>query len=427
LTFTNLSWQKGSAAQVVSFIREFRRIHGPTRFILLSQYCDLDNLLAKTCNVDVVGYPFTPGISPTLQNCRWLWQVVLTVIFYGLGKIRIKTAFLERNAIASALIQTDMVADLSGDSYRDRPGGFSLAHNIFLISMMLLSKPIVLVSQSLGPFRWYNRILTSMVLKKLNFIYVREKRSLALIEGLGVKSDNILLAPDIAFMLSVPDEWKPRRSWQDAGVSERYPNHGVVGISVSCLMMELPDKGARYLDAIVAAASHAHEKYGARILLVPHVVNRPELGADDRGACKHVFDILGRPDWVMIVDGDCGPGELKGIISGCDLFVASRMHAGIAALSSSIPTIFLAWSHKYRGLLEEIGLEKYVWELEREHPSILPALLDDLWLNRIETRRILDAYRLLASQQITKTLKSIVTCLQARDAICEENPVAGIS
>ena len=62
--------------------------------------------------------------------------------------------------------------------------------------------------------------------------------------------------------------------------------------------------------------------------------------------------------------------------------IASRMHAGIAGLSSGVPTLFAGWSHKYLGLMEEIGLGEFVWEQRDAAPGSLPPLFDRMWRER---------------------------------------------
>ena len=60
-------------------------------------------------------------------------------------------------------------------------------------------------------------------------------------------------------------------------------------------------------------------------------------------------------NWSGVVD----PGarlEIKGIIGLCDFFIGSRMHACIAALSQGIPTVGVAYSKKFGGVFESVGV-----------------------------------------------------------------------
>ncbi len=63
---------------------------------------------------------------------------------------------------------------------------------------------------------------------------------------------------------------------------------------------------------------------------------------------------------IHILTGNYGEQEVKGIIGRCDMFIGSRMHACIAALSQGIPTIGIAYSKKFRGVFKTVGAEAAV-------------------------------------------------------------------
>jgi len=54
--------------------------------------------------------------------------------------------------------------------------------------------------------------------------------------------------------------------------------------------------------------------------------------------------------------------EAKGIISRCDYFVGTRMHACIAALSSEVPASAIAYSIKTSGVFGTLGMEHAVFD-----------------------------------------------------------------
>ena len=51
---------------------------------------------------------------------------------------------------------------------------------------------------------------------------------------------------------------------------------------------------------------------------------------------------------------------MKHIIGQCDFFLGSRMHACIAALSQTVPAVAIAYSRKFLGVMETIGVEDIV-------------------------------------------------------------------
>jgi polysaccharide pyruvyl transferase WcaK-like protein len=51
------------------------------------------------------------------------------------------------------------------------------------------------------------------------------------------------------------------------------------------------------------------------------------------------------------------PQEAKSYISGLDFFAGARMHACIAAFSSGVPVLPMAYSRKFSGLFGSLGYE----------------------------------------------------------------------
>ena len=98
------------------------------------------------------------------------------------------------------------------------------------------------------------------------------------------------------------------------------------------------------------------DERGATVLLVPHVFG-DHLESDER-AVESVYEQLhaSHGDRLACVRGDYDQHEIKYIIGACDFFVGSRMHACIAALSQGIPAFGIAYSEKFRGVFESVGV-----------------------------------------------------------------------
>lgn len=142
------------------------------------------------------------------------------------------------------------------------------------------------MSQSLKPFRWYSRILTRFCLNRILRIYTRESRTSDLLRSLGVNPSRITLAPDIAFCLPAASDEAAQR-FLPPELAGRLARSGqpVIGISVSCLMRDLSRKGGHtYLKKMARIVSFVRKRYGALVLLVPHVVT-PRSWWRRRGRC----------------------------------------------------------------------------------------------------------------------------------------------
>ncbi|RZM36900.1 MAG: polysaccharide pyruvyl transferase family protein, partial [Sphingomonas sp.] len=68
------------------------------------------------------------------------------------------------------------------------------------------------------------------------------------------------------------------------------------------------------------------------------------------------------------------PGDLATFISSCDLMVAHRMHACIAAHSFAVPTILLKWDPKLESFAEIAGRSDYFVDPATITPTALAEL-----------------------------------------------------
>jgi colanic acid/amylovoran biosynthesis protein len=85
---------------------------------------------------------------------------------------------------------------------------------------------------------------------------------------------------------------------------------------------------------------------------------------------------------IIHVDHRLNPMELKACYSLMDMFIASRLHSGIFAMSSGVPTLFIGYNPKTRGVLEAAGLEQWMLDLDYLDTNVFYELLRQTWENR---------------------------------------------
>jgi colanic acid/amylovoran biosynthesis protein WcaK/AmsJ len=409
LTFATVSWQKGSAAQVASLVQELRKTRDDLCFRLLSHCPELDAEPARALGIEVVDPGFPIEASRNRRSVSMLRRRIACMATGRLRRMASGRGFGSREPLADAYAEADFLLDLSGDSYRDPPGGFALAHHATFLAALATETPYGLVSQSMGPFQPWNRPLTRYCLNRASLVYVRERRTREILFGLGVQPDRIQLAPDVAFSLPA---LSAQPIWSGEGlVADRIPRPWVA-LSVSDLALRMAAGRGKnsYLEELAQLSEHVHRRHGGSLLLVPHEVNPPYYGSDDRNAADRLLERMGRPSWMHSLRGDYGPSHLKGFIAECDVLVASRMHAAIAGLSSGIPTLLVAWSHKYAGLMEEIELDGCVWD-QNAPAEPLVGLFERLWNRRDAVRRHLLDYTARARREIAATTERIAACI----------------
>jgi polysaccharide pyruvyl transferase WcaK-like protein len=179
------------------------------------------------------------------------------------------------------------------------------------------------------------------------------------------------LSPDVAFALEarIPARLEtdpPLASGQNPA-SDMEPRP--IGLNVNGLMYNggytranmfglTLDYGAMLPRLVETLLQH----HPGELWLIPHTYGPPESVESDPAACRKVRDALPPAvrNRVRIVTGEYDCHEIKGVIGLCCFFVGSRMHACIAALSQGVPAVGIAYSRKFQGVFETLGMGKWV-------------------------------------------------------------------
>jgi colanic acid/amylovoran biosynthesis protein len=297
----------------------------------------------------------------------------------------------------------------------------------FLIAK-LLEKPIICYAQSMGPFKCrLSSLLAKHVLNKVDVISVREEISYNHLMEVGITKPSIYITADPAFLLEPVSTEVTSKILKEKSDS----NGPIVGIAISKmkeaekirskhvkllahlyswilylfpeiliekLFTELKKtKAFRNIETkidfkwLIEVINHLIEQYNATVLLVPHIISsQKELLGDDRTTIKNIYDTIEeeKRKKVILILGDYSSEELKSIIGTCDIFIGMKMHANIAALSQYIPTIGIAYSHKFHGIMKMLRQERYVL-IDTNSEAVLKKI-DELWINQRKIREELE-------------------------------------
>lgn len=410
---TNCSWNKGSAAQVISTMLAFEHTFDNCEFTLLSEEPDLDLEAAHHyeeigLSLNIIGYPAKKGQKIQFTYFISMYRVtrifILSLFWRILSAIRIPTDFILHERSISKYAESDLIVDLSGDSFSDdRKLGFSLYNCLAILPIIIFNKPFILYSQSIGPFRWYSRPVVRFCLGKAKGIILREKVSVNYLNALKLVGVFTSLKPDCAFAL------RPASSERvhNILVSEKIDyqdNKLLAGISISG-NMEKANK--HYLKLMAEMIDWMIDNFDVQVLLISHVFARSWFRAiDDRETAENIFSNIRNKSRVKIIKNEYTPYELKGIIGCTDIFIGSRMHANIAALSMGVPTITLGYTHKYQGIMASFGLEAFAIEhnvsLEQFKNTV-----NQLWNKRQQIREMLKEKSAVANESALKSIEEI--------------------
>jgi colanic acid/amylovoran biosynthesis protein len=391
-TNTNCSWNKGSAAQVISTANIIRKLQPDIEITLISHFPERDSKFCESHKIRVLG-------SKILNN------TVRKILFYLTSvlimKIGLKSLIL-KNSIVKEYNNCDMIVDLSGDTLSDR-GAFSFDVISSLIFAFTFKKPVILYSQSIGPFKTYSIPFSRYVIEKADRVVVREKITKEYLEDIGVKS-HVDLVPDCAFALEPSKKERINEILFKEGITFQKP---LVGLSVNGMVGD-----ENYVATIVKVVEHITEDLKANVIFVPHVVARAKgYEDDDRIIGEKIYDLVVNKEKINLIKGDYSPNDLKGIIKMCDMFIGGRMHANIAALSTNVPTIATSWSHKYDGIMRMLDQERYVCNIKNIDFEDIKGKIDELWEQKEKVRFKLEKITKEQEKVVCKSGKIITDLL----------------
>ena len=395
---TNCSWNKGSAAQVVSTTDALRTYVPDARFSLISYCPERDFKECVKRNIKLVGYwsrkPRNFRRALVAFSYHLACSLVRSLAWRLLSTLRIRMPFLLNDAYCNEYLQADIVIDLGGDSFSDK-GARSPINIAAILIALILRKPVVIYSQSIGPFTKLTMPLAKVCLNKAHFITVREGVTKRYLETIGVKNTVMYELADCAFALNPITPVEAKDIMVEEGIyREDLP---LVGISVSGLVARLAERSSSklqaledqrnsYLALMAQLVDFLTEIMQVQVVFVPHVIAPRWWLPDDRVVGQEIYALVMNKAKVCLIEHDYTPEELKGIIGQCDLFIGSRMHANIAALSMHIPTIALGWSHKYAGIMERLGLGQYVCDYSSVTAEELISKVSNAWTKRREIK-----------------------------------------
>ena len=245
-----------------------------------------------------------------------------------------------------------LALEVGGDHYSLDYGKplFFMAMDRFLRSRGL---PVVLWGASVGPFDEDPKFAPRMFdhLRSLSAIFVRESDSFNYLRAHGV-SENVHLMADPAFVM------KPVEP-PAAKIGFALPA-GAIGINLSQMLafcrgqrpgdVDLKEWLGFCIGLVKSAATLKRP-----ILLIPHV-GSVEADNQDFGLLHSVCQAVANdvPVPVQVLPDGLNAAELKWIIARCAVFAGARTHSTIAALSSHVPTLSIAYSLKAKGINRDV-------------------------------------------------------------------------
>ena len=283
------------------------------------------------------------------------------------------------------LSKADYVLDIGyGDSFSDIYGKtrFLSIDRIHLFSRWF-KRPYVILPQTIGPFTNDDiRKKAVKSLEKAEIVMARDKQSFDYTKR--ITSDSIYLSEyiDVAFFL--PFERKV--------FSEDYIH---VGLNVSSLLWYGGYTGGNqfclkcdYKKSMKLVIDYFLSLINVKVHLIPHVVKTKIKEEDDYMVSKTLCEEY-NVDRLVLAPPFTTPVEAKNYISGMDFFVGARMHATIAAFSSGVPVVPMAYSRKFNGLfIDTLDYDRIADMKEMTDEKIL-SVISNAYYDRDSLRSVI--------------------------------------
>lgn len=206
-------------------------------------------------------------------------------------------------------------------------------------------KPLFLLPQTYGKYKFPFRAWSKRIIRNAALAYARDDTN-EMVPGCGVKNTS-----DMAFLLPF-----------DKTLFKFERERKRFGVGVSSLLWD-QETGKQFnmtvnyrlfyeqlIDYLLTETNY-------EVHLIPHVIDKDhyENPENDCRTCDEIAKMF--PDKVIVAPAFDSAMEAKSYISQMDIFMGSRMHSTIGAISSGVPTIPFSYAHKFESLYNKIGYQ----------------------------------------------------------------------
>jgi polysaccharide pyruvyl transferase WcaK-like protein len=274
---------------------------------------------------------------------------------------------LVNRQFVKALKEADIVISTGGHHITTMFVPDAITPQIFDMAVALLyEKPLLLWSQSIGPFRFKspkNRLMVQKILSDAAQIFIRDEDSAEQIKDMQVSLEHVSRTCESVFGLCdiVKSRIQP---------SKRPPVMGVsVYVHTRANQLKEHENNPRYFASLI---DHAVEA-GYKVRFFPM-----ELQGTDRRFIEAVIDKVDKKEDCEIVEGFPGTSEHINAISQCRMFVGHKTHSQIFSLLAATPLLAIAYHKKTEDFMAQYGLKEYCIKDAQISAEKLIELFDEI-------------------------------------------------
>ena len=247
--------------------------------------------------------------------------------------------------------QGDSFADIYGS---DRFHGIDSQH----VLARWFGLPLCLLPQTIGPFN--DAKIRRQAIRSLNYaecIMTRDKQSQDYVHELVPKKASVETIDVAFFMPFKAEEFDQEHLHVGLNISALLWHGGYTRNNQFGLSVDYPQLVERVVDYFL-------QRPDVVLHLVPHVVGHERHVENDYAVSYDLWKARKHPRLVLaplFLD----PIMAKGYIAGLDFFLGARMHSTIAAFSTGVPVVPMAYSRKFNGLFVDTLSYPHLVDMKR--------------------------------------------------------------
>lgn len=279
----------------------------------------------------------------------------------------------------------DFILDIGqGDSFADiyGKGRFDWIFSQYRLGMKY-HKPYCILPQTIGPFKDPKiREQAKRGIEYASCVMVRDKQSYDYVKEL-LPEKEVTEIIDVAFFMPFK-----RKTFDKSRVH--------VGLNISALLWHggytrNNQFGLKtdYPSLVRDIIKYFLAQDGITLHLIPHVVGADRGVENDYAVSFDLCEEFNTPNLVLsplFLD----PISAKNYIAGMDFFMGARMHSTIAAFSSGVPVVPMAYSRKFNGLFSDTLQYPHVADMKAQGNVEIMTIVKECLNKRAELKKVID-------------------------------------
>lgn len=385
---------KGDAAITLGLMRLLSEKFPKARITLMSMFSEEDPRFLKSCKYIKKWYPNVSIVGSIIPNRSPLRKLLFSLILFLFPRLYLRMT--SKKGSLYAILTSNIIISNGGYLFYTFPSKInwieSLQKIIFpfaypLILARRLGIPYGFYAQSFGPFKGFTRFIMKWLFSGAAFIYARESISLQNVLSLGIRKESHFLkvVPDLSFSFGQKDEGEAAKILQNYSLTSKQ----FIGITVrrsSFAGGSIHDTTYhRYVSKMAEIIDLWINKKGSAIAIFSQTINPRWYVENDFKSAMGVYKLVSNKARCVLIKEDLPPQVLRALYGHARVFLGARLHSVIFALMEGVPVVALEdyyFGPKTLGIMKDLGLNEYVFLIEKLDPEEIFLALDFLDRNK---------------------------------------------